>query len=136
MHDTRYPFDPFRPVLLLVERSDHLLKILRDWVGYAFPNCQVHSAASVAEACAIAAFEQPAAMFVDVDAPDGDGFRSLRTLRARFPRARLVAVSMFNARAHHDAALGAGATDCVAIGADGLRDLPCNRPAHASHGAP
>lgn len=119
------PPSPHRTVILLIEHNVRLRAALRAWLQQEFWHCRVEAVADLALAKAATGDTTPEVALVDIDARQGDGYEALRWLRARFPGAVLIALSLFDSRYFGEAAVAAGADHCacIALSDDSLRDL-------------
>lgn len=111
--------------MLLVECHETLRSGLHAWLRQEFPSCQIDAAASRGQAEWLAKAHPPTVVLVDIDARQGEGFASLRSLRALLPTVPLVALSLYQVDYLREPAIHAGAVACVgiALADDSLRDL-------------
>jgi DNA-binding NarL/FixJ family response regulator len=91
------------------------LRILRRFLEEAnLPNLTVVATAGTGrEALDIAVTARPTVMVVDLMMPDYHGPELIRSLRRMLPATGIVALTMLGAEVYRQAALAAGADDCV-----------------------
>jgi CheY-like chemotaxis protein len=112
----RYPGKPNRPMsVMLVDDNPTFLRILRRFLEEAgVPNLAVVATAGGGrEALDLAAALRPALMVVDLLMPDLHGPELIHRLRCLLPGAGIIALTMLGAEVYRQAALAAGADDCV-----------------------
>ena len=108
-----------RPLqILVVEQHDGMRAALRDWLLSSFPALEAREARSVEEALSLAD-AQPDLALVNLELPGLNGIEATRALRSRFPRSRVVLMSVNDSAALRGAALEAGAAAFVS-----KRELP------------
>ena len=104
--------------VLVVEQHDGMRAALRDWLLASFPPLEAHEARSVEEAL-LPADAEPDLALVNLELPGVNGIEATRALRSRFPRCRVVIMSVNDSAALRGAALEVGATAFVS-----KRELP------------
>lgn len=121
--DTSFP--PQGSRLLLVDSNPNVRGALLGLLRQEYPGCHVDTAASPAQASLLAVETAPVLGLVNIDAPDGQGLATLRSLRGLMLDMRLVALSLHPVEHFRERAIEAGATDCVCISLadDGLSRL-------------
>jgi DNA-binding NarL/FixJ family response regulator len=102
--------------LMLVDDNPTLLRILRRFLEEANePNLTVvATAGNGREALDTAQTVRPNMMVVDLVMPDLDGPELIQSLRRMLPETGIIALSMLGEEVYRQAALGAGADDCIA----------------------
>lgn len=110
---------------MLVDSNPNVRGALLGLLRQEYPGCHVDTAASPAQASLLAVETAPVLGLVNIDAPDGQGFATLRSLRGLLPRMALVALSLHPVEHFREPAVKAGATVCVciALADDGLSRL-------------
>jgi len=121
--DTPFPLPG--PRLLLVDGNHNVRAALLGLLRQEYPGYRVDTVANPAQASLLAAGTVPVLGVVNIDAPEGQGFAALRSLRGLLPDIRLVAVSLHPVERFREPATLAGATQCVciALADDGLSRL-------------
>jgi CheY-like chemotaxis protein len=112
----RDPGKPNRPMsLMLVDDNPTFLRILRRFLEEAnVPHLAVvATAGNGKEALEIASAIRPTMMMVDLLMPDLPGPELIRSLRRMLPKTGIIALTMLGAEVYRQAALAAGADDCV-----------------------
>jgi DNA-binding NarL/FixJ family response regulator len=102
------------PSVLVVEEHDEMRSALRDWLLTSFPPLRLREARSMEEALTLAEQAQLDLIFVNLELPGTNGIEAARTLRRRYPRCRVVVMSVNDSVALRIAALEAGAEAFVA----------------------
>ena len=92
---------------------------LCDWLIASFPQLEPREARSMEEALLLAAHEALDLVLVNLELPGANGLEGTRALRGRFPRCRVVVMSVNDSAALRGAALEAGAAAFVS-----KRELP------------
>jgi len=113
----RDPGEPIKTMsLMLVDDNPTLLRILRRFLEDAnVPNLTVvATAGSGREALDKARTVHPNMMVVDLMMPDLHGPELIQSLRRLLPETGIIALSMLGEEVYRQAALAAGADDCVA----------------------
>jgi CheY-like chemotaxis protein len=113
----RDPGEPSRSMsLMLVDDNPTFLRILRQFLEEAsVPNLSVvATAGNGKEALDIAPTLRPSLMVVDLLMPDIHGPELIRSLRHLLPETGIIALTMLGADVYRQAALAAGADDCIA----------------------
>ena len=109
-----------RPLqVLVVEQHDGMRAALRDWLAACSTGLQPQEARSMEEALALAEDSALDLALVNLELPGGNGIEAARALRSRFPRCRVVVMSVNDSAALRSAALEAGAAAFVS-----KRELP------------
>lgn len=109
-----------RPLhVLVVEQHDGMRAALRDWLLAAFPALQPQEARSMEEALSLAEEDDLDLALVNLELPGPNGIEATRALRSRFPRCRVVVMSVNDSAALRGAALEAGAAAFIS-----KRELP------------
>jgi DNA-binding NarL/FixJ family response regulator len=101
--------------LMLVDDNPMFLRILRRFLEEAnLPNLTVvATAGSGREALDTAPTVRPTMMVVDLVMPDCHGPELIHSLRRMLPETGIIALTMLGAEVYRQAALAAGADDCV-----------------------
>jgi DNA-binding response OmpR family regulator len=101
--------------LMLVDDNPMFLRILRRFLEEAdVPNLAiVATAGSGEEALATAQTVRPTMMVVDLVMPNLRGPDLIRSLRQMLPETGIIALTMLGAQVYQQAALDAGADDCI-----------------------
>jgi DNA-binding NarL/FixJ family response regulator len=102
-----------------VEQHDGMRAALRDWMLASVPELRPQEARSMDEALELAERETLDLVLVNVELPGANGIEATRVLRQRFPRCRVVVMSVNDSAALRSAALEAGASAFVS-----KRELP------------
>lgn len=92
---------------------------LRDWLLASPTPLEAQEARSMEEALALAQDVALDLVLVNLELPGGNGIEATRALRSRFPRCRVVVMSVNDSAALRGAALEAGAAAFVS-----KRELP------------
>ena len=110
-----------RPLhVLVVEQHDGMRAALRDWLLATFPAVlEPHEARSMEEALLLAEESALDLALVNLELPGVNGIEATRELRSRFPRCRVVVMSVNDSAALRGAALEAGAAAFIS-----KRELP------------
>ncbi len=110
---------------MLVEWNANLRSGLHAWLVQEFPGYRVKTAAHREQAEQLAAACLPTLVLVNIDAHQGEGFATLRSLREQQPEVLLIALSLYPVTYFREAATAAGAAGCacIALADDRLRDL-------------
>ena len=105
------PADPadLLPIVLVVEDHDGMRSALRDWLLTSFPPLRLREARSMEEALVLAAQGPLDLILVNLELPGTNGIEAARALRSRYPRSRVVVMSVNDSVALRIAALAAGA---------------------------
>jgi len=101
--------------LMLVDDNPMFLRILRRFLEEAgVPNLTVvATAGSGREALDLSPTVRPTMMLVDLVMQDCHGPELIRSLRRMLPETGIIALTMLGAEVYRQAALAAGADDCV-----------------------
>jgi two-component system nitrate/nitrite response regulator NarL len=105
--------------VLVVEEHDGMRSALRDWLLTSATPLEAREARSMEEALALARDVALDLVLVNLELPGGNGIEAARALRSRFPRCRVVVMSVNDSAALRGAALEAGAAAFVS-----KRELP------------
>jgi two-component system response regulator DesR len=105
--------------VLLVEQHDGMRHALRDWLIATFPSLEPQEARSMEEALSLAGEAALDLALVNLELPGSNGIEATRALRSRFPRCRVVVMSVNDTVALRGAALEAGAAAFIS-----KRELP------------
>lgn len=97
------------PSVLVVEEHDEMRSAVRDWLLTSFPPLRLREARSMEEALALAEQAQLDLILVNLELPGPNGIEAARALRRRYPRSRIVVMSVNDSAALRIAALEAGA---------------------------
>ena len=95
-------------VLILEDLAD-TLNWLKDAVNDAFPTAKVHTAGTLADACAIAADQMFDLALVDLGLPDGSGLDLIRQIRRQSDDTYIVVATVYDDDDHLISALRSGA---------------------------
>lgn len=120
------PLTAPRPLrLLLVDCNDTLRTGLDAWLQQEFPGVWIDTASNRPAAEALAGENPPAVVLVNIDARRGEGFATLRSLRAHLPGALLIGLSLYPVEYFREQAskAGANACACIVLADNRLRDL-------------
>jgi DNA-binding NarL/FixJ family response regulator len=102
-----------------VEQHDGMRAALCDWMLASVPELRPQEARSMDEALQLAEGAALDLVLVNLELPGANGIEATRVLRERFPRCRVVVMSVNDSAALRTAALEAGATAFVS-----KRELP------------
>ena len=102
-----------RATILIVEDHDGIRRLLREWLGDAFPQNTLRDVATGEEAVALAATELPGLVLMDIQLPKMNGIEATRQIKALSPRSRVVMLSSMDNVALRIAASAAGASAYV-----------------------
>jgi DNA-binding NarL/FixJ family response regulator len=105
--------------VLIVESHDEVRAALRSWLLSSLPPLKVREARNMEEALEHAARAQLDRVLVNFELPGLNGIEAARELRRRYPRCRVVVMSVNDSEALRTAALEAGAAAFVS-----KRELP------------
>jgi DNA-binding NarL/FixJ family response regulator len=97
------------PSVLVVEEHDEMRSALRDWLLTSFPPLRLREARSMEEALVLAGQAPLDLILVNLELPGPNGIEAARALHRRYPRARVVVMSVNDSVALRIAALEAGA---------------------------
>lgn len=95
--------------LLLVEDHELTRRLLREWLGRAFPGLCVLEAESGEAAIGLAELRAPDVAVVDIRLPGINGIETTRRLRACVPAARIAILTNHELAHYQAAAAAAGA---------------------------
>ena len=99
--------------ILIVEDHHAVRKALRDWVEVEFPQCRVIEAATGEEAIALTRTEAPCLIVMDIRLPGMNGIETTRQIKAAFPFAQIVMLSILEGNTYRAEAASAGASAYV-----------------------
>ena len=99
--------------ILIVEDHHAVRKALRDWVEVEFPQCRVIEAATGEEAIALTRTESPCLIVMDIRLPGMNGIETTRQIKAAFPFAQIVMLSILEGNTYRAEATSAGASAYV-----------------------
>ena len=97
------------PSVLVVEEHDEMRSALRDWLLTSCPPLRLREARSLEEALVLAGQAPLDLILVNLELPGPNGIEAARALHRRYPRARVVVMSVNDSVALRIAALEAGA---------------------------
>lgn len=97
------------PSVLVVEEHEEMRCALRDWLLTCFPPLRLREARSMDEALILAGQAPLDLILVNLELPGPNGIEAARALHRRYPRARVVVMSVNDSVALRIAALEAGA---------------------------
>ena len=105
-------------MISLVIVDDHV--VLREGLLRKFQDCEdievVGQAGTIADLMRMLPKYSPCVVILDIKLPDGNGLTVLKEMKQRFPRVRVVVLTMYNHPRYAIQALGAGAEGFVLKG--------------------
>jgi two-component system invasion response regulator UvrY len=99
--------------ILVVDDHDAVRRSLRDWLQVEFPQCQVIGAACGEEALSLAGAESPRLVVMDIGLPGMTGIEATRELKANWPSAHIVVLTIHECDTYREDAQAAGASAYV-----------------------
>jgi len=102
--------------ILVVEDHEAVRRSLRDWLQVEFPQCRVIGAACGEEALALAGIEPPRVVVMDISLPGMTGIEATRQVKANWPAARIVVLTIHEWATYREDAQAAGASAFVTKG--------------------
>jgi DNA-binding NarL/FixJ family response regulator len=95
---------------LIVEDNASVRKLLREWLGLAFPECRVLAAGSGEEGVALAEAAAPQVVVMDISLPGMNGIEATRCIKAALPGVKIIMLTVHEAEAYRADAAAAGAS--------------------------
>ncbi|MEK6743465.1 MAG: response regulator transcription factor [Nitrospirota bacterium] len=95
--------------ILIVDDNARLRALLHEWLSPEFPDCRILEAASGEEALKRAGSVPISIAVMDIGLPGMNGIETARTLTARYPRLRVVMLSIHEEEQYRREAATAGA---------------------------
>lgn len=100
--------------ILIVDQHASFRQSLARYLGFLDAGYEVvGEAATDAAALAQVSHLRPDIAFVDIDLPDRSGIATMRCIRTNWPATAVIALSSHLDAEYCQAALGAGAADCI-----------------------
>ncbi len=99
--------------ILIVEDHPAVRRGLRDWLEGAFPHYRVIEAVSGEEAVDLTKTELPHAILMDIRLPGINGLEATRRIKAVWPTAQIVSLTLLDGDVYRAEATAAGASAYV-----------------------
>ncbi|UCC77908.1 MAG: response regulator transcription factor [Anaerolineales bacterium] len=99
--------------ILVVEDHEAVRRSLRDWLQVEFPQCRVIGAACGEDALALAGVESPHLVVMDISLPGMTGIEATRKLKANWPSAHILVLTIHECDTYREDAQAAGASAFV-----------------------